>query len=124
MISKEYIEKCPKCENTIGTCINQQFIITTSRFRKFIHAILIETLQCNECGETWTETYTFMHGHRGDWIFAEPILKCPICGGDNFEIERHERGRKDGQTLQFRCIENDDFVWSEEYVFDCSTIPD
>jgi hypothetical protein len=124
MISKEYVEHCPKCDNIDVTCINQEFIIATSRYRKFIHAILNETIQCSKCGETWIDSHTFLHGHRGDWIFAEPILKCPICGGDNFEIERHERGTKTGQSLQFRCIENDDFVWTEEYTFDHSTIPD
>lgn len=61
MISKEFVEHCPKCDNTNIICINQEFIIATSRYRKFIHAILNETIQCSTCGETWTDDFVFDH---------------------------------------------------------------
>jgi len=124
MISHEFIEQCPKCGGNLCSRINQESVITTTCYRKFSHAALIETIQCDECGMSWTDTYTFLHGYRGDWMFATPILKCPICGGDNFEIERNERGTKEGQFIQLRCIDNDDFVWGEKYSFSYATLPD
>ena len=117
MITQDYYDCCPKCGNTKLSLIDREYVITTNFYRKITHAKLIETIVCDECGINWLDTYNFVHGHRGDWMFASPILKCPICGGDSFEMECCGRGSKDGISLSFRCIDNDDFIWGEVYAF-------
>lgn len=117
MISRDFFVCCPQCGTNYCSLVKREYLITTTSFRKISHTTLVETVTCDECGSTWSDHYEFLNGRRGDWIFSFPILKCPICGGDNFEVECHGRGGRSGQCLQFRCIDNDDFVWREEYAF-------
>jgi hypothetical protein len=124
MINRKFSECCPECGNNNYSLINREYSITTSCYRKITHTMLIETLKCDKCGVIWFNNYAFLHCRRSDWIFSFPILKCPICGGDNFEIEWQKKGTDTRQCLQFRCIENNDFLWTEEYEFSHSRVPE
>lgn len=124
MRSQEYYDCCPKCGTTKFSLIDREYVITTNIYRQISCTMLRETITCDECGETWFDNYKFLHGNRGDWMFASPILKCPICGGDSFEMERCGRGTKEGQFLSFRCIDNDEFIWGEVYSFSHVDIPE
>jgi hypothetical protein len=117
MKSTVFYDTCPKCGSSVFTVADREYEVRTTSYRKISYTMLIEKVKCESCGLMWCDYYEFINGHRGDWMFASPIVKCPVCGGDNFEMERSGRGTKTGQNLSFRCIEDDDFTWGEVYSF-------
>lgn len=123
MVDNEFYETCPHCGSDEISLCERKFLFFTTWFRKITDTILLETVKCDKCNFSWDDHYPFMNSHRGDWLFASPIIKCPVCGGDNFEIEETGRGSKNGQMLSFRCIEDDNFVWTEVYSYSHTIIP-
>jgi|GEM_PF-5936504 len=124
MANRRFTEICSHCGSNEIIVYERKFLFSSNWSRKITGTMLLEIVKCNQCNFSWEDQYNFINSHRGDWLFASPILKCPICGGDNFEVELAGRGTMDGQTLSFRCIENNDFSWTEVYSYSHSIIPD